>query len=78
MTFFFFCNSIAEAISKVKGEQLSQRFRDTFFPDDQALSAGSFLRMPNLAGVLDSGLLNFYEGNFSQEMVDEVNMTWTH
>lgn len=72
-----FCNSTAEAISKVKGEQLTQRFRDTFFPDDQALRPGSFLRMSNLAGVLKAGLLNFYEGNFSQEMVDEVNDTHT-
>ncbi|XP_070708475.1 glutathione hydrolase 7-like [Pempheris klunzingeri] len=64
--------SLAEAVSKVKGEQLSQRFRDVFLPDGQALSPGLFLRMPGLAGVLEAGLSNFYDGNFSQEMEDEV------
>ncbi|XP_039972504.1 glutathione hydrolase 7-like isoform X3 [Xiphias gladius] len=64
--------SLAEAISKVKGEQLPQRFRGVFFPGGQALRPGSFLRMPLLAGVLEAGLSNFYDGNFSQEIVDEV------
>ncbi|XP_041802153.1 glutathione hydrolase 7-like [Chelmon rostratus] len=64
--------SLAEALSKVKGEQLSQRFRDIFFPDGQALRPGSYLRMPSLAGVLEAGLSNFYDGNFSQEIEDEV------
>ncbi|XP_037643517.1 glutathione hydrolase 7-like isoform X2 [Sebastes umbrosus] len=64
--------SLAEAISKLKGEQLSQRFRDTFLPGGRALLPGSFLRMSSLAGVLEAGLSNFYEGNFSQEIEDEV------
>ncbi|KAM9362194.1 glutathione hydrolase 7-like [Symphorus nematophorus] len=64
--------SLAEAVSKVKDEQLSQRFRDVFFPDGQALRPGSFLRMSRLAAVLEAGLSNFYDGNFSQEMEDEV------
>ncbi|KAI3369521.1 hypothetical protein L3Q82_007731 [Scortum barcoo] len=63
---------LAEAISKIKGEQLSQRFSDMFLPDGHALRPGSFLRMPGLAGVLEAGLSNFYDGNFSQEMEDEV------
>ncbi|XP_078105708.1 glutathione hydrolase 7-like [Sander vitreus] len=63
---------LAEAISKVKGEQLSQRFRDIFLPDGQALLPGSFLRMSSLAGVLEAGLSNFYNGNLSREMEDEV------
>lgn len=67
------CHSTAEAISKLKGEQLSQRFRDTFLPGGRALLPGSFLRMSSLAGVLEAGLSNFYEGNFSQEIEDEVN-----
>lgn len=57
----------------VKGEQLPQRFRDMFFPGGRPLHPGSFLRMPTLAGVLEAGLSNFYDGNFSQEIVDEVN-----
>uniref|UniRef100_A0A8C2ZGV4 Glutathione hydrolase n=1 Tax=Cyclopterus lumpus TaxID=8103 RepID=A0A8C2ZGV4_CYCLU len=64
--------STAEAISKVKGERLSQRFRDTFLPGGRALVPGSFLRMSGLAGVLEAGLSNFYDGNFSREMEDEV------
>ncbi|XP_034389756.1 glutathione hydrolase 7-like [Cyclopterus lumpus] len=64
--------SLAEAISKVKGERLSQRFRDTFLPGGRALVPGSFLRMSGLAGVLEAGLSNFYDGNFSREMEDEV------
>ncbi|KAG7229659.1 hypothetical protein INR49_012703, partial [Caranx melampygus] len=55
----------------VKDEQLPQRFRDMFFPGGRPLSPGSFLRMPTLAGVLEAGLSNFYDGNFSQEIVDE-------
>ncbi|XP_073324993.1 glutathione hydrolase 7-like isoform X2 [Pagrus major] len=64
--------SLAEAITKVKGERLSQRFMDMFLPGGQALRPGSFVRMPGLAGVMEAGLWNFYEGNFSQEMEDEV------
>lgn len=67
----------AEAISKVKGEKLLQRFRAVFFPEGRALRPGSFLRMPGLAGVLEAGLSNFYNGNLSQEMEDEVNDIYT-
>ncbi|XP_040890523.1 glutathione hydrolase 7-like [Toxotes jaculatrix] len=63
---------LADAISKVKGEQLPKRFRAMFFPGGRALRPGSFLRMPSLAGVLEAGVSNFYDGNFSQEIVDEV------
>ncbi|XP_054473510.1 glutathione hydrolase 7-like isoform X3 [Anoplopoma fimbria] len=64
--------SLAEAISKVKGEQLSQRFRDMFLPGGEALLPGSFLRMSSLARVLEAGLSNFYDGNISREIEDEV------
>uniref|UniRef100_G3P745 Glutathione hydrolase n=1 Tax=Gasterosteus aculeatus aculeatus TaxID=481459 RepID=G3P745_GASAC len=64
--------SLAEAISKVQGEHLSQRFRDTFLPGGRPLLPGSFLRMSSLAAVLRGGLSNFYDGNFSLEMEDEV------
>ncbi|KAI4827589.1 hypothetical protein KUCAC02_030974 [Chaenocephalus aceratus] len=64
--------SLAEAISRVKGQRASQRFRDLFFPDGQALRPGSSLMMSSLAGVLEAGLSNFYDGNFSKEMEDEV------
>ncbi|KAK9529471.1 hypothetical protein VZT92_013560 [Zoarces viviparus] len=64
--------SLAEAILKVKGERLSHLFRDTFVPGGRALLPGSFLRSSSLAGVLEAGLSNFYDGNFSREMEDEV------
>ncbi|XP_044206210.1 glutathione hydrolase 7-like [Thunnus albacares] len=65
-------HSLAEAISKVKDEKLLQRFRTVFLPEGRALRPGSFLRMPSLARVLEAGLSNFYNGNLSQEMEDEV------
>ncbi|CAK6958369.1 glutathione hydrolase 7-like [Scomber scombrus] len=65
-------HSLAEAILKVKGKKVMQRFRTVFLPEGRALRPGSFLRMPGLAGVLEAGLLNFYNGNLSQEMEDEV------
>ncbi|KAI9546403.1 hypothetical protein NQZ68_027572 [Dissostichus eleginoides] len=64
--------SLAEAISKVKGQRVSQRFRDLFFPDGKALRPGSFLMISSLAGVLEAGLSNFYDGNVSKEIEDEV------
>lgn len=70
------CSSTAEAILKVKGEKIMQRFRTVFLPEGRALRPGSFLRMPGLAGVLEAGLLNFYNGNLSQEMEDEVNIKY--
>ncbi|KAM7402652.1 hypothetical protein PAMP_017872 [Pampus punctatissimus] len=65
-------HSLAEAISKVKDEKLLQHFRTVFFPEGRALRPGSFLRIPSLAGVLEAGLFNFYNGNLSQEMEDAV------
>uniref|UniRef100_A0AAQ5XX57 Glutathione hydrolase n=1 Tax=Amphiprion ocellaris TaxID=80972 RepID=A0AAQ5XX57_AMPOC len=69
---FTVTDSLADAISKVEGEQLSQRFRDIFIPEGRALQAGSYVRIPGLAGVLEAGLSNFYYGNLSQEIEDEV------
>ncbi|XP_061916647.1 glutathione hydrolase 7-like isoform X2 [Entelurus aequoreus] len=64
--------SLASAISNVKGDSLMGRFRATFFPDGRALRPGSFLRMPSVARLLQVGLSNFYSGNLSQEMEEEV------
>lgn len=65
-------SSTADAIAKVKGEQLSQQFGNTFMPDGRPLSPGSLVKLPGLAGVLEAGLFNFYHGNLSREMVEEV------
>lgn len=70
--FFIFKSPTADAISKVSGEQQSQSFNNAFMPHGRPLSAGSYVRLPRLAGVLEAGLLNFYHGNLSQEIVDEV------
>lgn len=63
--------STAAAISQV-GEQPAGRFRDLFLPNGQALSPGSYLRMPGVADVMEAGLFSFYHGNISQELEDEV------
>lgn len=70
--FIYFKSPTADAISKVSGEQQSQSFNNAFMPHGRPLSAGSYVRLPRLAGVLEAGLLNFYHGNLSQEIVDEV------
>ncbi|XP_029007611.1 glutathione hydrolase 7-like [Betta splendens] len=69
---FSVSSSLAEAISKVKGQRLSPHFRDLFLPGGRALRSGSLHRMPALAGVLEAGVSGFYNGNVSQEIVDEV------
>uniref|UniRef100_A0A3Q3NFE7 Glutathione hydrolase n=1 Tax=Mastacembelus armatus TaxID=205130 RepID=A0A3Q3NFE7_9TELE len=66
--------NVSFSLAKLKGEQLSQHFRGTFFPGGKPLRPGSFLRLPGLARVLEAGLSKFYDGNFSQEIVDEVRM----
>ncbi|XP_075316084.1 glutathione hydrolase 7-like [Odontesthes bonariensis] len=65
-------HSLANAISKIQGEQFLERFRDLFVSDGQALSLGTYVRMPGLAEVLEADLLNFYHGTLSQEMENEV------
>lgn len=62
--------SAADAISQV--DQPVGRFRELFLPNGQALSPGSYLRMPGVADVLQAGLFSFYHGNVSQELEDEV------
>ncbi|KAL0978605.1 hypothetical protein UPYG_G00172810 [Umbra pygmaea] len=65
-------HSLAEAISKVKGQNMSLRFRDMFFPGGHVLLPGNLMKSPNLADVLEAGLSDFYSGNISQEIANEV------
>ncbi|XP_010880201.2 glutathione hydrolase 7 isoform X2 [Esox lucius] len=65
-------HSLAEAITKVKGQNMSLRFRDMFFPGGRALLPGSILKAPGLAAVLEAGVSEFYSGNLTQEMASEV------
>lgn len=62
----------ADAISEIEGEELPKHFRDRFLPEGRALSAGSFVTMPELAEVLEAGVWNFYSGAFAQEIENEV------
>ncbi|XP_036806542.1 glutathione hydrolase 7 isoform X7 [Oncorhynchus mykiss] len=63
---------LAEAITKVKGQNMSLRFRDMFLPRGHALSPGSLMKTPSLAAVLEAGVSEFYNGTLTQEMASEV------
>ncbi|XP_023854521.1 glutathione hydrolase 7-like isoform X4 [Salvelinus sp. IW2-2015] len=63
---------LAEAITKVKGQNMSLRFRDMFLPRGHALSPGSLMKTPSLAAVLEAGVSEFYSGTLTQEMASEV------
>ncbi|XP_011473701.1 glutathione hydrolase 7 isoform X2 [Oryzias latipes] len=65
-------HSLADAVSKMEGTELPKHFRDVFLPEGRGLSPGSYVRMPELADVLEAGVWNFYSGTFSQEMENEV------
>uniref|UniRef100_A0A8C8J953 Glutathione hydrolase n=1 Tax=Oncorhynchus tshawytscha TaxID=74940 RepID=A0A8C8J953_ONCTS len=63
---------LAYAITKVKGQKMSLRFRDMFLPRGHALSPGSLMKTPSLAAVLEAGVSEFYNGTLTQEMASEV------
>uniref|UniRef100_A0A8D0GR86 Glutathione hydrolase n=1 Tax=Sphenodon punctatus TaxID=8508 RepID=A0A8D0GR86_SPHPU len=66
----------AKAISEVKDQNYSDKFRETFLPDGQPLLPGMFVRRPDLAAILDllalEGVSAFYSGNLTQEIISEV------
>ncbi|XP_041743689.2 glutathione hydrolase 7 isoform X2 [Coregonus clupeaformis] len=64
----------AEAITKLKGQNMSLRFRDMFLPGGHALSPGSLMKTPSLAAVLEAGVSEFYSGTLTQEMANEVQV----
>ncbi|KAG5838379.1 hypothetical protein ANANG_G00223100 [Anguilla anguilla] len=69
-------HDLAEALSKVKDQNISENFRDLFLPDGQPPLSGLFTRRLDLAAILDtiavSGISEFYNGNLTQEMAAEV------
>ncbi|KAJ8257851.1 hypothetical protein GJAV_G00190420 [Gymnothorax javanicus] len=73
---FNITHDLAEALSKVKDQNISENFRDLFFPDGQLPLSGLFTRRVDLAAILDAiavnGILDFYNGNLTQEMAAEV------
>uniref|UniRef100_A0A3Q2GFH0 Gamma-glutamyltransferase 7-like n=1 Tax=Cyprinodon variegatus TaxID=28743 RepID=A0A3Q2GFH0_CYPVA len=64
--------SLASAISQLEADKIEGRIRDTFIPDGQALRFGSYIRRPDLAEVLETGVRYFYQGAISEEIEKEV------
>lgn len=74
----FICNvPTAQALSKVKDQNVSQAFQDLFLPGGQVPQSGLFARRLDLAAILDriaaNGISEFYNGNLTQEIVAEVS-----
>ncbi|KAM9786295.1 glutathione hydrolase 7 [Neosynchiropus ocellatus] len=67
---------LADALAKVKDQNVSDAFRDLFLPNGQAPLPGLFSRRLDLAAILDDvaakGISEFYNGNLTQEMVNAV------
>lgn len=66
----------AEALAKVKDQNMSDAFRDLFLPNGQPPLPGLFTRRVDLATILDAvaanGIADFYSGNLTQEMAAAV------
>uniref|UniRef100_A0A3Q4BX94 Glutathione hydrolase n=1 Tax=Mola mola TaxID=94237 RepID=A0A3Q4BX94_MOLML len=69
-------HDLAEALAKVKDQNMSASFRDLFLPNGQAPFSGLFTRRLDLAAILDAvavkGISEFYSGNLTQEMTAAV------
>ncbi|XP_071398594.1 glutathione hydrolase 7 [Centroberyx affinis] len=69
-------HDLAEALAKVKDQNVSDAFRDLFLPNGQAPLSGLFTRRLDLAAILDAvaanGIADFYSGNLTQEMAAAV------
>lgn len=69
---------VADALSHIKLENVSEAFRDLFFPDGRPPLPGLFMTRQDLAAILDrvaaNGISEFYDGNLTQEMASTV---WT-
>lgn len=70
--------SPAEALAKMKDQNISASFRDLFLPNGQPPLPGLFTRRPDLAAILDAvsvkGISEFYSGNLTQEMAAAVRL----
>ncbi|KAF7659910.1 hypothetical protein LDENG_00291150 [Lucifuga dentata] len=69
-------HDLADALAKVKDQNVSDAFRDLFLPNSQPPLSGLFTRRVDLANVLDAvatnGISEFYSGNLTQEMTAAV------
>ncbi|KFP37906.1 Gamma-glutamyltransferase 7, partial [Chlamydotis macqueenii] len=70
-------HDLAKALSELKDQNYSDKFREIFLPDGQPLLPGMFVRRPDLAAVLEllgaEGASAFYSGNLTQEIISEVH-----
>ncbi|XP_048034744.1 glutathione hydrolase 7 [Megalobrama amblycephala] len=73
---FNITHELADALSKVKEQNVSDAFRNLFLPKGQAPLAGFFNKRLDLAAILDriaaNGISEFYNGNLTQEMTSVV------
>lgn len=69
-------HDLADALSKIKDQNVTDTFRDLFLPNGQPPLAGLFSRRLDLAAILDDvatkGISEFYNGNLTQEIVNAV------
>ncbi|XP_026800738.2 glutathione hydrolase 7 [Pangasianodon hypophthalmus] len=69
-------HDLADALSQIKVENVSEAFRELFLPDGHPPLAGLFMTRQDLAAILDrvaaNGISEFYEGNLTQEMASTV------
>ncbi|XP_013872745.1 gamma-glutamyltransferase 7 [Austrofundulus limnaeus] len=69
-------HDLAEALAKVKGQNMSAAFRELFLPNGQAPLPGLFTRRVDLANILDAvavkGISELYSGELAQELVASV------
>ncbi|KAK9514762.1 hypothetical protein VZT92_025452 [Zoarces viviparus] len=69
-------HDLAEALAKVKNQNMSDAFLDLFLPSGEAPLSGLLTRRLDLAAILDSvalkGMSEFYSGNLTQEMAAAV------
>lgn len=75
-TGFNVTHDLAEALAKMKDQNMSASFRDLFLPNGQAPLPGLFTRRLDLAAILDAvavkGISEFYSANLTQEMAAAV------
>lgn len=73
---FLLSPAAAEALAKVKDQNMSDAFRNLFLSNGQPPLPGLFTRRVDLAAILDAvaakGISEFYGGNLTQEMTATV------
>lgn len=71
-------HDLAEALAKLKEQNMTDAFRDLFLPNGQAPLPGLFTRRLDLAAILDevadNGISQFYSGNLAQEMATAAQL----